>query len=55
MIGTKLTALGATCLIASRALAADDVSAIGPVDDLCRATANCDYEIRERLLSIPRS
>lgn len=22
-------------------------------DDLCRYTANCDYEIRERLLSIP--
>jgi len=53
MIRTKLAALAA-CLIATSALAADDVPSTGsPVDDLCRATANCDYEIRERLLSIP--
>jgi hypothetical protein len=27
--------------------------AASPVDDLCRYTGNCDYEIRERLLSMP--
>ena len=52
MLKTKLASL-ATCFIASSSLAADDVALAGPVDDLCRATASCDYEIRERLLSIP--
>lgn len=52
MIKTKLATLAA-CLIGSSALAADDAASTGPVDDLCRATADCDYEIRERLLSIP--
>jgi hypothetical protein len=54
MIRTKLATLVAVCLAASNAMAADDVPpAQFPVDDLCRVTANCDYEIRERLLSIP--
>lgn len=43
MIRTSIAALAA-CLLASFASADDDH---------CRYTANCDYEIRERLLSIP--
>src|SRR5262245_22143757 len=43
MIRTILAALAA-CLVASGASANDDH---------CRYTANCDYEIRERLLGIP--
>ena len=52
MIQTKLAALAA-CLVATSALAADDIASTGPVYDLCHATASCDYEIRERLLSVP--
>ena len=52
MIRTKLAALAA-CLIATSALAVDVLSTGSPVDDHCRYTANCDYEIREKLLSIP--
>lgn len=43
MIRTIVAALSA-CLVTSGASA---------VDDLCRFTANCDYEIRERLLGAP--
>ena len=43
MIRTTLTAIAA-CLVAS---------SVSANDDHCRYTANCDYEIRERLLSIP--
>jgi hypothetical protein len=43
MTRTKLAALAA-CLIASSASAQED---------LCLATANCDYEIRARLLGTP--
>lgn len=43
MIRTILAALAA-CLVASGSSANDDH---------CRYTANCDYEIREKLLSIP--
>jgi len=43
MIRTILCALVA-CFVACRA---------SGDDDHCRYTANCDYEIRERLLSIP--
>lgn len=54
MIETKLAALAAlAACFASSALAADEAAATGPVDDLCRATADCDYETRDRLLSIP--
>lgn len=52
MIRTKLAALAA-CLFATSVFAADDMASMGPVDDLCRATASCDYEIREKLLSVP--
>jgi hypothetical protein len=43
MIKAALTAT-AVCLVSAIAFADDDH---------CRYTANCDYEIRERLLSIP--
>jgi len=43
MLRAILAALAA-CLVASTSSASDDH---------CRYTANCDYEIRERLLSIP--
>jgi hypothetical protein len=52
MIKTILMML-ASFIFTFGAFAADDAPATGPVDDLCRATANCDYEIRERFLSIP--
>jgi len=44
MIRTMPAILAASLLVASAASARDD---------LCRATGNCDYEIREKLLSIP--
>jgi hypothetical protein len=43
MIRTIAAALSA-CLVPSAGSA---------YDDLCRYTGNCDYEIRERLLSVP--
>ena len=50
----RRTLIAIACVISSSAWAADDVPpAKFPVDDYCRYTANCDYEIRERLLSIP--
>jgi len=44
MIRTLLAILAASLMVASAATANDDH---------CRATGNCDYEIREKLLSIP--
>lgn len=43
MVKMMVTAL-TVCLVASGAPAGDDI---------CRYTANCDYEIRERLLGVP--
>lgn len=44
MIIRMMVAMFGVCIVASGGSANDDI---------CRYTANCDYEIRERLLSVP--